>query len=235
MSRLRKYPLVASHFSWFSEFNFNKLLICNSVGAYDLIILVISSPRNGDRRQIIRETWLQFHKNRHHQEAIESDHYLNNFRLKYYFVIGSINLNADTILHLSTEQSVNDDILFLNIQDDYHALTSKVMNSFIWLDNQLSNDNFNYNFVLKCDDDTFVRLDLLAKDIVPMRTIFEENVNSHLYWGYFKGDAHVKTQGKWKEENWIYCDRYLPYALGGGYILSKSLVSYIARNAHDLQ
>ncbi|XP_075213649.1 beta-1,3-galactosyltransferase 6-like [Lycorma delicatula] len=55
-----------------------------------------------------------------------------------------------------------------------------------------------------------------------------------LYWGFFDGRAPVKRVGKWKEENWFLCDRYLPYALGGGYVLSHALVKYISRNAELL-
>lgn len=225
-------------------------------GVYDLIILIISSPTNGDRRQVIRETWLQF------EDKLQYDAEIYNFRMKYYFVIGSVNLNADTILHLSTEQSVNNDLLFLNLKDEYSALTSKVLNSLIWLNEQHSNKNFDYNFMLKCDDDTFVRIDILAKEIISMRAslikdkakrmdkiidILEANSKelssiskeqkqiTHLYWGYFNGDAKIKMQGKWKETEWIYCDRYIPYALGGGYILSSGLVTYIAKNANYLK
>lgn len=59
--------------------------------------------------------------------------------------------------------------------------------------------------------------------------------NMSLYWGYFHGNAKIKTSGKWKESDWIVCDRYVPYALGGGYILSKSLITYMARNADQLK
>ncbi len=30
-----------------------------------------------------------------------------------------------------------------------------------------------------------------------------------------------RKEGKWAEPNWKLCDKYLPYALGGGYVLSK--------------
>jgi galactosylxylosylprotein 3-beta-galactosyltransferase len=34
----------------------------------------------------------------------------------------------------------------------------------------------------------------------------------------------VLTQGKWAEKNYRLCDRYIPYALGGGYILGGKLL-----------
>ena len=44
---------------------------------------------------------------------------------------------------------------------------------------------------------------------------------------YFK----VHTWGKWAEKGWHFCDTYLPYALGGGYVIAGSLVRHIARNS----
>lgn len=37
------------------------------------------------------------------------------------------------------------------------------------------------------------------------------------------------TQGKWAEVSYDLCDRYIPYALGGGYGLGWRLVKHIAR------
>ncbi|GLV37907.1 beta-13-Galactosyltransferase II [Carabus blaptoides fortunei] len=109
-----------------------------------MIILIISSPNNFDRRSTIRDTWLSLHVNKK-----------DDVRMKHYFVVGSIGLSTDTMLHLSSEQS--------------------------------------------------------------------------------NGNGKIKTQGKWKETDWIICDNYLPYALGGGYVLSQGLVSYLARNSEDLK
>ena len=32
------------------------------------------------------------------------------------------------------------------------------------------------------------------------------------------------VQGKWAERNYKLCDRYIPYALGGGYILGSGII-----------
>lgn len=215
-----------------------------------LIILIISSPNNFDRRSTIRDTWLSLHVNK------KSD-----VRIKHYFVVGSVGLSTDTMLHLSSEQSKYNDLLILPLEDKYTALTNKVLQSYVWLHDQISY-GLNFSFVLKCDDDTFIRLDLLTKDVKKFllnygkeaktvnfnsnplnRSLFSihSQVNTgtakrrHLYWGYFNGNAKIKTQGKWKETEWILCDNYLPYALGGGYVLSQGLVSYLARNCEDLK
>jgi hypothetical protein len=36
-------------------------------------------------------------------------------------------------------------------------------------------------------------------------------------------------------QKWYLCDKYLPYALGGGYILGNDLVAYVAANANRLE
>ncbi|XP_043262200.1 beta-1,3-galactosyltransferase 6-like isoform X2 [Colletes gigas] len=56
-----------------------------------------------------------------------------------------------------------------------------------------------------------------------------------LYWGFFNGKAQVRRSGPWKETEWILCDYYLPYALGGGYVLSYNLVKFIASNMDVLK
>ncbi|XP_016076758.1 PREDICTED: beta-1,3-galactosyltransferase 6 [Miniopterus natalensis] len=45
--------------------------------------------------------------------------------------------------------------------------------------------------------------------------------------GFFSGRGRVKPGGRWREAAWQLCDYYLPYALGGGYVLSADLVRYL--------
>ncbi|KAJ8960793.1 hypothetical protein NQ318_020088 [Aromia moschata] len=223
----------------------------------ELIILVLSAPDNLDRRDTIRNTWLKLYDKRNEDSDI------NSFKMKHYFAIGSLGLKADQLLRLSSEQSEHSDILLLPMHDSYMSLTEKVKKSFVWLKDQYDY-GLGFKYVLKCDDDSFVNLKALPVEISTMEHTFlkkdhrytvQSNVQQssflsvnvqtnekvvtgnvlNLYWGYFSGAARVKTRGKWKETSWIASDRYIPYALGGGYILSKDLVSYIAKNAEDLR
>lgn len=41
--------------------------------------------------------------------------------------------------------------------------------------------------------------------------------------------------GKWKETDWFLCDNYLPYARGGGYVISRSIVDFVGKNAELLR
>lgn len=224
----------------------------------ELIILIPSAPKNLDRRNVIRNTWLNLIK-KGQEHKTEN----NIFKMKHFFAIGSVGLTTDEVLHLSAEQSEFGDILILPIQDSYNNLTLKILKSFEWLSEQFDY-GLGYKYVLKVDDDSFVRLDHIVHEIQHLETLYlksqlpvvndfsndesspyirinvqvslnETRNKLQLYWGYFNGKAHIQNNGKWKEKNWIFCDRYLPYALGGGYILSKDLVSYIGKNAPFLR
>lgn len=58
-----------------------------------------------------------------------------------------------------------------------------------------------------------------------------------LYWGFFDGRAPVirDPRNKWYEKAYTLCDLYLPYALGGGYVLARDLVGYLVENSARLQ
>ncbi|KAJ8920912.1 hypothetical protein NQ315_015705 [Exocentrus adspersus] len=221
----------------------------------ELVILILSATNNLGKRDTIRETWLKLHR-----ETYDN----SKFKIAHYFVIGSLGLTADQLLHLSSEQSTYNDILILPVHDTYKTLTEKIKKSFIWLNDQLDY-GLGFKYILKCDDDSFINLSYLPQEIInieknyissdityPFQPTSErgnrylssnaqvnnKKLKGHhlsLYWGYFSGNAKIKTTGKWAETDWIASDRYIPYALGGGYVLSKNLVTYIAKNANNLR
>ena len=178
---------------------------------FDLVIVVMSAPLKSASRNVLRETWLST-KNR-----------LNNPRVRHFFVVGSKHASSATLKDLEEENSIYGDLIFLNIEDSYSSLTDKLLAAFQWL-----HSNISFHFVLKCDDDSFVRIAGLLKEL-------KQQPQQLLYWGFFKGGSTVFMSGKWKETNWFLCDTYLPYALGGGYILSSDLVAYLSANAPLLQ
>lgn len=223
----------------------------------ELVILILSASNNLGKRETIRETWLKLYDD-------NRENYDKEFKIKHYFVIGSLGLNADQLLHLSSEQSKYNDILILPVLDTYKTLTEKTKRSFVWLNDQYDY-GLGFKYALKCDDDSFVNLLALAEEIIAIEKVYlnseltypfkpkseqtnpflSTNVQANnkeikgnylsLYWGYFSGAAKIKANGKWGENDWIASDRYTPYALGGGYILSKNLVTYIAKNTGDLR
>lgn len=173
-----------------------------------LVVIIFSSPENFVQRQTIRRTWLLTK---------------GNNSIKHYFALGTNSLSSRKLESLKEEHSSHEDILFLHsFRDSYTKLSEKLREVFKWVDK-----NIHFKFVLKVDDDSFVQLNALAG---ALKKLPQEK----LYWGFFDGQASVKTGGKWKEKNWFLCDRYLPYAKGGGYVISQDLVHLISSVSNDL-
>lgn len=172
-----------------------------------LAVLVVSGPKYTERRSIIRSTWLG---------AARGDVWSR-------FVVGTAGLAPEELHALELEQSRHRDLLLLpDLRDSYENLTLKILAMYVWLDQRLD-----FRFVLKADDDTFVRLDVIAEEL---RAKDSAGNLRRFYWGFFSGHSRVKSGGRWKESAWLLCDFYLPYALGGGYILSADLVRYLSLN-----
>ncbi|KAM8927454.1 beta-1,3-galactosyltransferase 6 [Pelodytes ibericus] len=168
-----------------------------------LAVLIASGPKYTERRSIIRSTWLASRG--------------GDGELWARFVVGTAGLGDDEASSLEMEQRRHGDLLLLpELRDSYDNLTAKLLAMYGWLDRHVR-----YKFVLKADDDTFARLDVLLEEL-------KAKEPRRLYWGFFSGRGRVKSGGKWKESAWLLCDYYLPYALGGGYILSWDLVRYLS-------
>ena len=169
-----------------------------------LLIMVLTGPRNIERRNAMRKTWLN----------------LTKFpSVTRRFVVGMSDLDKNTRESLEQEQKLHGDMMFLSdFKDAYNQLTKKLLSALLWI-----NENINCSFVMKVDDDTFARLDVIEPEL----KVKYQHVDN-LYWGFHRGGSRVKYDGPWAEPNWILCDRYLPYALGGGYIISRKLVEYIS-------
>jgi len=177
----------------------------NSKVSADLVILVLSSAENFHRREAIRLTWLQLK---------------SELKVHCKFVVGLEGLPDELKHSLTTECEEKSDLLILNdVADSYDSLTTKLITSFGSI-----LKTFDFKFVVKCDDDSFINLPLFAEAL-------RRQARNRLYWGFFDGRAPVIKRGKWQETKWNLCDRYLPYALGGGYVLSEDLVRYIVTNS----
>ncbi|KAL7287253.1 hypothetical protein TKK_0018382 [Trichogramma kaykai] len=180
--------------------------------SYRLVVLVLSAPENLEQRDTIRKTWL----------AGRSPD------VKAYFAIGLMNLRPEQKLTLESEHKKHGDLLMLpRLYDSYNTITKKVLQSLTYI-----HQNHEFEFLLKADDDSFALIDQILRELNRWQL---KGTKRELYWGYFDGRARVKRSGPWKETDWFLCDLYLPYALGGGYILSYNLVTFIADNADYLK
>lgn len=159
-----------------------------------------------------------------------------NIEVLHYFAIGTEQLSFIESNKLTKEHSKHNDLLLLNnLKDSYGNLTLKLLKTIESVSNIES-----FEYLLKTDDDTYVKLDYLLEDLYHYDKSIKRtqstinNVKPELYWGYFNGRATVKNRGQWKELNFNLCERYLPYALGGGYVISKNLVHFVAKNHRTL-
>lgn len=192
----------------------NEQMILDSKPKYRLIILILSSPDNLERRDTIRKTWLA---DRGHDAM-----------MRHFFVIGTQDILPEQRNTLQSEKEKFDDLLLLpQLQDSYGILTKKVLYALKGI-----YERYNFDFLLKCDDDSYILVHKILKELDRWQN---KGTRRELYWGFFNGRAHVKRSGPWKETDWILCDYYLPYALGGGYVLSYNLVKFIASNADILK
>lgn len=178
-----------------------------------LLILILSGPNGVVERSGIRYTWL---RNSNSSEVVVTAK----------FVVGSYNLNHQTLQSLTNEQKRYHDLLiFENLQDSYWNLTMKVKLAFGWAYRNV--DSFDY--VLKVDDDSFVQVDKMVAALRKMKC------EERLYWGYFMGRAPPEPMGRWVETEWHICRHYLPYAIGGGYVMSKRVLEVLLRFSDKLK
>jgi len=171
---------------------------------FKLVILIISSPQNSPNRKIIRETW--------------GSDAAKRVPVKVLFVIGEEGIPSDLKFQLFKEQSAHSDLLFLPLEDTYENLTKKLLFTL-----KIASEEYKFDYVMKCDDDTYVNIPLFMNAL-------EKFNDEYLLWGYFSGKARVKSGGKWRQDGWFLCDRYLPYPLGGGYVIGRAVVEFIVKN-----
>lgn len=179
---------------------------------YRLIVLILTHPDAMRSRDTIRKTWL-------------SDKHSN---VRHLFAIGTVDLQPEQKETLLSERHKYDDLLLLpKLQDSYGTLTKKVLMSL-----EHAYETYEFDFLIKCDDDSLI----LVHDVLKELDKWEmRGTRKELYWGFFNGKAQVKRRGPWKEHEWNLCDYYLPYAVGGGYVLSYNLVKFIALNSDLLR
>ena len=171
-----------------------------------LVILILSTPSGSLRRNAIRGTWMH-------------DTPSNLVKLTMKFIVGTQDLIPDQLTPLTKEVNMFHDLLFLpDHKETYSNLTGKVLSSLVWADQSLD-----FDYLVKADDDSYVRIPPLNSALHKM------NCPPDLYWGYFNGQSIPETSGRWAEKHWTICPHYLPYAMGGGYVLSRHLVHIISR------
>lgn len=168
---------------------------------------------------------------------MEEPHVKRNIKVKHLFAIGTQQMSTTVRIEVEQEQKHHNDLLLLpRLYDDYSNLTEKLLQSL-----NVLTAHYEYSYLLKVDDDTYVKLDNLLNELVSYdrkllrrRPDYGHDPLPELYWGYFNGRATVKTKGHWRETNYYLSKNYINYALGGGYVLSRHLCEHVANNSRLL-
>lgn len=176
---------------------------------YFLLILVSSSPDNGERRRNIRKTW-----------GVD---YAIKPRWKTIFLVAQPRVQRDLNSRLAKEDATFGDLVRANFFEDYWNQTLKIQMGFEWAHRYCK-----FSFLLKMDDDVFVNmkalLSLLNKPSTPRKTFFMGN--------HYK-NPNVHRDGKWKVTFEEYSQPTYPsFCPGLGYVLSADVVAIFVNLLH---
>jgi galactosylxylosylprotein 3-beta-galactosyltransferase len=178
-----------------------------------LLVLIHAKADDRTRRDAIRQTWVSDYRG------------LLNPPVQYRFVIGAHNLGLEELKRLLAESERFGDVIIMDdIPDSEADLTRRTLDSF-----SLVLQTLKFKYILKCDDDTFVDLPRIATELQ------RRQYHARFYWGFIMGHNKVHSYGRYKEVGWSLCDFYLPYAAGGGYVISRDLVELLHENRDSLK
>jgi Galactosyltransferase len=191
-----------------------------------LVVLVLSSRKNVERRSMIRRTW-------------GSNHIV-------YFAIGGLERHTprsssssneeaasrlDIQHRLKEEQARHQDLIDTVHPESYRSLPHKLRFALRWI---LRHYN-DVQWVLKADDDMFVRADLIQEALIPHPRLTEPwswSPSAHaIVVGHIVRNVPVQRAGKWAEQREYIQSHaiYPPWPQGScGYLLSRAAGEYIA-------
>nr|CAJ84714.1 beta-1,3-galactosyltransferase 6 [Drosophila pseudoobscura] len=206
----------------------------------DHIYLPTYGPNGHLQMELVAQQAVRLRKFISWQESLSSkgsQRTQRKIKVKHLFAIGTEQIPSGLKSELISEQVQHKDLLLLpRLADTYGNLTEKLLQAL-----DAVTHHFNFSYLLKVDDDTYVKLDHLLNELISYdRKMLRKTPEygqeplPQLYWGYFNGRAVVKRKGPWKETNYYLSKSYLPYALGGGYVLSRKLCEHVVNNSQLL-
>ncbi|XP_056158572.1 hydroxyproline O-galactosyltransferase GALT2 [Syzygium oleosum] len=168
-----------------------------------LFVGVLSATNHFAERMAIRKTWMQ-------SAAIKSSDVVARF-----FV--ALNPRKEVNAMLKKEAAYFGDIVILPFMDRYELVVLKTIAIC-----EFGIQNVTAAFTMKCDDDTFVRVDAVLNEIDGISS------KKSLYMGNLNLLHRPLRNGKWAVtyEEWS-GDIYPPYANGPGYVISSDIAKFI--------
>ncbi|KAI4371815.1 hypothetical protein MLD38_010119 [Melastoma candidum] len=168
-----------------------------------LFVGILSATNHFAERMAIRKTWMQ-------SAAIKSSDVVARF-----FV--ALNPRKEVNAMLKKEAAYFGDIVILPFMDRYELVVLKTIAIC-----EFGVQNVTALFTMKCDDDTFVRIDAVLNEIDGISS------KKSLYMGNLNLLHRPLRRGKWAVtyEEWPE-EIYPPYANGPGYIISNDIARFI--------
>jgi galactosylxylosylprotein 3-beta-galactosyltransferase len=203
------------------------------VGAEDtlLCVAVVSGPaaeKTADRNRV-RQSWMRWAAR---GGALDDGGGVDGVARTVVarFFVGTGNLSSAEVDRLRAESAQNggDLVLIEEHVETLRTLATKVLLSLLWYHNHAQ-----CRLVLKCDDDTLV---FLPEFVAVARQVDRARRESGrpVYWGYFIGSGIVQASGPYGEPNYHVCQSYIPYAAGGGYVVSREAIAFLNESRHML-
>lgn len=171
-------------------------------------VLASASPRSYRSRAAIRKTWAKASPIR------------GGAIVKFLLALDAA---GDVPTVLAEEGRREGDIVFLKTRDLYENLSEKVRLFYKWVADWCATDHGSPTFVLKTDDDSFVRLDLLAAEL-------RAQPATRLVYGRImkKMPGGKNKRGVWDPDNTHKLMTWPWYASGAGYVVSMDVARFFA-------
>lgn len=174
-----------------------------------LFIGIPSAPIMAERRLTVRNTWMQY-KVLKVLRCVEAK-----------FFVGGHEMTPAARTLVQWEADKYNDMVLLPMKDAYHVLTNKTLTMMQWVA-----ANSRADWFMKMDDDSFPHLENV------MRYLKGYGLPRYAYSGSFLWDHPVLHDGKWAEKSEYKENKYPPYAVGAGYMLSHKLVKRFVREVY---
>ncbi|PON61029.1 Glycosyl transferase [Parasponia andersonii] len=172
-------------------------------GEVELFIGILSAGNHFAERMAVRKSWMQ-------HRLIKSSKVVVRF-----FV--ALHARKEVNVELKKEAEFFGDIVIVPYMDNYDLVVLKTVAICEYGVQSLS-----AKYIMKCDDDTFVRVDAVineAKNVPQGRSLYVGNIN--YYHKPLRFGKWSVTYQEWPEEV------YPPYANGPGYIMSSDIAHFI--------
>ncbi|GLJ43943.1 hypothetical protein SUGI_0916000 [Cryptomeria japonica] len=178
-------------------------------GPVDLFIGILSAGNHFAERMAVRKTWMQ------------SKHIRSSNVVARFFV--ALNARKEVNIQLKKEADFYGDIIIVPFMDNYELVVLKTVAIC-----EYGVRNLSAKYIMKCDDDNFVRVGAVLKEVKKIshgKDVYIGNLN--YYHKPLRVGKWAVTYEEWPEED------YPPYANGPGYIISNQIANFIVNQHYN--